>query len=1145
MGTEDKDLSRRLTLAVLAPVALLVALGGVLGVQLLRTSEDARWLDHSDRVLSRVYQLQKHFVDEETAIRGYLITSDARFLEPYYKARPVELLDQLTAVVDDNPDQLRRVEELRRRHESWQLDAAAVAEGKNLDEARSIPAMLRRREKMNSLREIVTQIVDDEHAIRDRRAAASERSTATTRTLFVVMFLGAAGFLAFFSRRQLTAITGTYASALAGERGVRATLEDEAWTRAGQAKLAEAVQGELSVEEVGDRVLTSLASYTDAEVGAFFDASGGVLRRRAGFALDPRAGGADAFGRGEGLVGRAAEGHDVLRVQDLAEHDEAPKLRAGTRERPTGELFLIPLRIGGRAYGVVELGYREAPPARATDLLGRIGEGVAVAVRSAEYRTRLRELLEESQRQAEELQTQQEELRVANEELEEQSKAVREAQARLEERQEELTTANSRLEEQAHDLESARESALEKADALERASRYKSEFLANMSHELRTPLNSSLILAKLLGDNKDGNLTAEQVKYAHTIYGAGNDLLTLINDILDLSKIEAGKIDVTFTEVPVARIAGTLVRLFEPVATDKGLRFAVVVEPGTPEHLVTDQQRIEQVLKNLCSNALKFTETGEVEVHISPGPRSVRFAVRDTGIGIAPHQHELVFEAFRQADGASNRKYGGTGLGLSISRDLARLLGGDITVSSEVGKGSTFVLTLPRARPAAATSPDAPRTLAPATPIKPAPRTPPAPVRRVSGSVAPAARAGARLVEDDRDALDARRRVVLVIEDDPRFAEILLQLAHERDFQCVVAGEADEGLTLATELLPSAIVLDINLPDHSGLSVLDRLKRTPATRHIPVHVVTVADHPQTVLSMGAAAYLQKPVKREELLDAFKQLEDRLARGVRRLLVVEDDPVQRDSLAKLLATESVELVAVGTVREALEAQAHGVFDCIVTDLTLPDDSGFHLLEQMSRAEGPHPPVIVYTGRSLSSDEEHLLRKYSSSIIVKGARSPERLLDEVTLFLHQVESKLPIDRQKMLKQARDREAVLDGRTILVVEDDVRNIFALSSVLEPRGAVVVVARNGHEALAALEKNAAVELVLMDIMMPEMDGLTAMREIRKRPQHAKLPIIALTAKAMKDDQERCLKAGANDYISKPLDVEMLLSLLRVWMPR
>lgn len=1140
MQLASKQLSRRLLVAVFAPAALLIALGVVLGAQIYRMSEDAHWLDHTDQVISKTYQTQQRILDQETAIRGFLLTSDRLFLELYHKATPPLLIDELRALTRGDAEQAKRVEEVARRYQEWFEEAARVVEGKDLAEARAQPAMLRRRAKMNALRETIGAIVDAEHALRTQRAAASETSTTNARNLFVVLFAASAAFLAFFSRRQLVSISGTYGAALTAERTVREKLEDEAWTRTGLAKVAEAVQGELSVEDVGTRVLAELAPYVGADVAVFFGAEAGLLRRRAGFALDNRAAGPETFPIGEGLVGRAATSDELVRVEDIADDADIPKVRSGTVERAPRELVLVPLHAGDKCHGVLELGFRRGPPARVLDLLGRIGEPVAIAARSAQYRTRLQELLEESQRQAEELQTQQEELRVANEELEEQSKAVREAQARLEERQEELTSANTQLEEQAQALERARESALEKAEALERASQYKSEFVANMSHELRTPLNSSLILAKLLADNKEGNLSSEQVKFAQTIYAAGNDLLTLINDILDLSKIEAGKIDVNATEVPIARITSNLARTFEPLAAEKKIRFSISVEPGTPDQIVTDQQRVEQIMKNLCGNAVKFTEAGEVEVKVSPGPRTVRFAVRDTGIGISPDQQELVFEAFRQASGGSNRRFGGTGLGLSISRDLARLLGGDISVTSELGHGSTFVLTLPRAIAAAkAVRDEAPRPAPAARPLVVAP-----PARRPTATSGPPA-PPPRLVEDDRETLDDKRRTVLVIEDDLRFAQILVDLAHERNFQCVVAGEADEGFALANELAPSAIILDVNLPDRSGLSVLDRLKRTPATRHIPVHVVTVTDHSQTALSMGAAEFLQKPVKREQLLDAFNRLENRLEHDVRRLLVVEDDPIQRDSLMKLLSTEGVEITAVGTAKEALEIQEAKTFDCIVSDLTLPDDSGFHLLERIARTDGPHPPVIVYTGRSLTPDEEQLLRKYSSSIIVKGARSPERLLDEVTLFLHQVESKLPPDRQRMLKQARDREAVLDGRTVLVVEDDVRNIFALSSILEPKGAKVVIARNGLEGLEMLAKTPQVELVLMDIMMPEMDGLTAIREIRKQPRHAKLPIIALTAKAMKDDQERCLQAGANDYISKPLDVEMLLSLLRVWMPR
>ena len=1134
MESENRDLSRRLLVAILAPVALLVALGVVLGAQILRMSEDAHWLDHSDSVLAEVNLAQKQLIDQETALRAFIITGLRLFLEPYEKARPDELLDAVAGQVGDNPAQVARVKSAREAHQRWSDSyALPIIETKTtLENARNADQMRIGKMQMDAVRADLQAFIDTEEALRKQRSAASLSSADTTRVLFLVLFTLSAAFLAFFSRRQLQAITGTYAEALAGERSVRGRLEDEAWARQGLAEAGEAVRGELDVSEVGDHALRALGKYVGADVGAFFVIDGDLLRRRAGFGLDPRHAGSETFERGAGIVGRAANADGLVRVQlsDVDDEERPPKVVTGTAEKDPREVLLLPLRVGGQTTGVLELGFLRPPPERVGSLLERVGETIAIGVRSAEYRTRLAELLEEAQRQAEELQAQQEELRVANEELEEQTRAVREAQTGLEERQEELTTTNARLAEQAQDLQAARETALEKNAALERASRYKSDFLANMSHELRTPLNSSLILAKLLGDNKDGNLSAEQVRFAQTIYAAGNDLLTLINDILDLSKIEAGKMDVNAQDVPIARIAEALRRTFEPIANDKKIQLSIGVDTSAPSHITTDPQRVEQILKNLVSNALKFTEKGAVAVTIAGGPRGIRFAVKDTGIGIASHQHELVFEAFRQADSNSNRKFGGTGLGLSISRDLARLLGGDITLASEVGKGSTFTLVLPAKG-------------APNAPIPHEERRPP--------TVAPPAQPpprqlAERLFEDDRDKLEeGKQRLLLVVEDDARFARILYDLAHERDFQCVVSGEAEEGFHLACELLPSAIVLDVNLPDHSGLSVLDRLKRNPSTRHIPVHVVTVADYQAQSLGMGAAAFLQKPVNREQLIATFERLEERLGGGMRNLLVVEDDAVQRDSLEKLLATDTVKITGVGTVKEALKALHAQTFDCVVTDLTLPDESGFKLLESLSSADGPHPPVIVYTGRNLTLDEEQSLRRYSSSIIVKGARSPERLLDEVTLFLHQVEAQLPADRQRMLRQARDREAVLDARTILVVEDDVRNIFALSSVLEPRGAKVVVARNGREGIEALEKHPEVDLVLMDIMMPEMDGFTAMREIRRKKEWQKLPIIALTAKAMKADQERCLEAGANDYISKPLDVEMLLSLLRIWLSR
>jgi CheY-like chemotaxis protein len=582
--------------------------------------------------------------------------------------------------------------------------------------------------------------------------------------------------------------------------------------------------------------------------------------------------------------------------------------------------------------------------------------------------------------------------------------------------------------------------------------------------------------------------------------------------------------------VAVAATVEGLLETLSPLAAQKGLAFTAAVEPGTPERLETDPQRLGQILKNLLSNAIKFTEAGGVSLRASAaGPGQVAFAVRDTGIGIPPHQQAIIFEAFRQADGSTHRRYGGTGLGLSISRDLARLLGGDVAVASTPGSGSVFTLTLPVAYAPASTARPAAPVAAEAVVARP-PRPGPAPAE----------------LPDDRDHLTGARRI-LVIEDDVAFARILRDLAHELGFECVVAHTAADGLAAAAEYRPSAIVLDVNLPDHSGLGVLDRLKHDARTRHVPVHVVSVADYRRQALERGAIGYALKPVQRDDLVEAFRRLEAKGTQAVRRVLVVEDDARQRESVQQLLKSDGVQIDGVETAAEALDRLRDTTFDCMVMDLNLPDMSGYELLERMAgQDEVSFPPVIVYTGRVLTRDEEQGLRRFSKSIIVKDARSPERLLDEVTLFLHQVESTLPVERQRMLKAARHREKALEGRRILVVEDDARNIFALSNVLEPKGAAVEIARNGREAIEVLERgDGAIDLVLMDIMMPEMDGLTAMREIRKRPQWARLPIIALTAKAMRDDQERCLAAGASDYIAKPLDVEQLLSLVRVWMPK
>ncbi|TDU26403.1 signal transduction histidine kinase [Panacagrimonas perspica] len=1109
-------------------------------------SLDARAVAREDvtrtlEVIAQVAELQTFLNNAETGQRGFLLTGDDAYLEPYSLAQR-DLPEQIATVrrlTEGNPRQanaLDRLEQLMAEKFSEMEQTLALYRSGKGAEALAMVRTDRGKAAMDAARQIVRELDEEERSL---LASREENWNRAVEVSFWVS-LGGSGLL----------LALILAASVLASRDHRAK-QSLAWIRAGQVRLAVRIQGEQRLEQLGENVLDFLARYMRAQVGAIYIAEEvGSFRRFAGYALAPDME-AVTLRSGQTLLGEAARQNTPLLVTDIPA-DYLP-VTSGAGRGKARALLIAPASVDGAVQAVIELGFfREVSPAD-HELLTRVSEMLGAAVRGSKDRTRLEQLLEETQRQSEELQTQQEELRVSNEELEEQGRALKVSQAQLEGQQVELEQTNSQLEEQMQmleaqkdDLSRAQVALTEKADELERASQYKSEFLANMSHELRTPLNSSLILAKVLADNKGGNLSDEQVRFAQTITSANQDLLALINDILDLAKIEAGQVELNVESLLVGRTSENLLRGFEPLARQKKVALKLSVEPGTPERIDTDPQRLGQVLKNLLSNALKFTDRGEVSLRIFQGAEdTLHFAVRDTGLGIAKDQQGIIFDAFRQADGSVHRRYGGTGLGLSISRDLAHLLGGEITVQSAPGEGSVFTLILPRIYTARAPD-DATPSVSTLTPLPAAVEAP-----RSTRTPAPAsAKPSAGIIEDDREFLKPGGRVLLVIEDDTNFALILRDIAREMNFQCIVTQTANDGLAAAMTYLPNAIVLDMNLPDHSGMGVLDTLKRTAQTRHIPVHVASVMDYSREALELGAIGYALKPVQREALVDAFRRLEAKFSQGLKRVLVVEDDARQRDAIHQLLGSPEVQIIAVENAGAALDQLRSHTFDCMVMDLNLPDLSGYQLLERMTEQEGvSFPPVIVYTGRSLTREEEQTLRKFSRAIIVKDARSPERLLDEVMLFVHQVEASLPPESQRMLKAARDRDTALEGRRILVVEDDVRNIFALSSVLEPRGAKIQIARNGIEAIDALTRKLepnerAIDLVLMDIMMPEMDGFTAMREIRKRAEFRKLPIIALTAKAMRDDQEKCLAAGANDYIAKPLDVDKLLSLVRVWMP-
>ncbi|MEE4078317.1 MULTISPECIES: response regulator [Pseudomonas] len=1119
-----------------------------------------QWVEHTDRVINNTNRSMKLSIDMETGMRGFLLTGDQHFLDPYEVAKPLLTaeLQGLQALVEDNPTQLDRFRRLLTLQEEWNVFALEMIKLRRENGDYQTPVLAGRGKRItDQIRTEYDQAVEMEQQLRLNRNAEVTRSTVMSVALYLVFVVIVSGILAWVGRRDLMTLSDTYSENLRQQEINAERLQKVAWLRNGQSELAEHVLGQLTLGMLGRNILQFLARYLGASVAAVYvrQEHGGLVRVASyGFSREQEERD-QTIHSDEGIVGQAARQDRVITLKDVPV--DYFKVSSGLGDGSPRSVIVVPTSNDDQVNGVIELGFLHALTEQDVEFLELISDNIGTSIEAARYRQRLQEVLAETQQLNEELQVQQEELRTANEELEEQSRILKESQAHLETQQAELEQTNEQLAEQGQALADQRD-ALDRnneelnqaqvelqarADELQRSSKYKSEFLANMSHELRTPLNSSLILAKLLAENPTENLTAEQVKFAESIYSAGNDLLNLINDILDISKVEAGKLEVRPENSSVSRLVEGLRGLFQPLATEKRLQFTVEMQAGAPTMLYTDRQRLEQILKNLLSNAIKFTETGTVSMIVSRQPGSgIAFTVRDSGIGIAEEHQQSIFEAFRQADGTTNRRYGGTGLGLSISRDLAALLGGSISVTSAPGQGSIFTLVLPEQYVEQSTEAQGANIAAVvSTPVMPAltvarPVVEPVVVRDEAIPV----------FDDDRDKAPFDKRCILVIEDEVRFAQILFDLAHELGYYCLVAHAADDGFNLAARFTPDAILLDMRLPDHSGLTVLQRLKELAPTRHIPVHVISVEDRQEAALHMGAIGYAVKPTTREELKDVFAKLEAKLTQKVKRILLVEDDALQRDSIARLIGDDDIEITAVGFAQEALDLLRDNIYDCMIIDLKLPDMLGDELLKRMSTEEiCSFPPVIVYTGRNMTRDEEAELMKYSRSIIIKGARSPERLLDEVTLFLHKVESQLSNERQKMLKTARSRDKVFEARKILVVDDDVRNIFALTSALEHKGAVVEIARNGLEAIAKLNEVEDIDLVLMDVMMPEMDGYEATIEIRKDPRWRKLPIIAVTAKAMKDDQERCLQAGSNDYLAKPIDLDRLFSLIRVWLPK
>jgi len=1149
-------------------------------------------------------QALKAMIDQETGVRGFLISGKEVFLQPFHQGkidfsnhirelRRVESqLEHKAAEAQANDAGGRNDElllnDLERLSSKW-LQEVATPEiearremNRHPETIDDVAQMLESgvgKELQDQMRIEFEIFIDIEEQLTQSRYADATMVANQTRNFTIgitLLFVLIALILVFLITRSITTpiLALRDASTAIGDGQLDTPIEirgrDEiselatsfrrmtgnllqaqeesdrrSWVDEGISQINDTIRGEKPSRELASNIIEQLCSTLGASVGILYlrmdnDRDGNLLSEpelhlTGSYAYIERKNLSSHYRWGESLVGQAALEEKPIRLSNIP--DDYVKVTSGLGESAPHHLLVVPFLFEQQVIGVIELGTIEPLHKDATDLISRVVESIGIAFQSANSREALGLALKDSQTLSEELQVQQEELQESNEQLEEQSQA--------------LDTSRKDVEERNRRLQSAQGELNERAEQLEQSSKYKSEFLANMSHELRTPLNSILLLSKLIAGG-DVESEEERRNNAQVIYDAGNDLLGLINEVLDLSKIEAGKMAIHLGNIDVTQFANSFKSLFEPQAKEKGLEFSVQVEEGLPQHIQSDQDRLQQVLRNFLSNAMKFTQSGTISVEVSAVTPSLThklmtfgnlreqlrqhpqnyivFSISDTGVGIPEEKHQLVFEAFQQADGSTSRTYGGTGLGLSISNQIAAMLEGALALNSSTkttDHGSTFSIVIPIS-PSMALSAVAETTAQLEQSI-----AEPESTLDVS-----APWVGASLVDDQMTTSPKDERTLLVVEDDPRFAQTLIDLGHKHRYKVIHAGTGTEGVRLAEHYRPSAILLDIQLPILDGWGVLRHLKKNPDTRHIPIHVLSVMEEQQFGYRLGAAEYLVKPVKPEELEEAFEHIEVQLKQAVKKLLVVEDNDIERESIIKLVACgHDIECIGVGTGAEALEELRKNHYDAFILDLQLPDMSGYEVLEAVAADTViQRIPTIVYTGKDLSMAEEKQLRIYAESIVLKTAESPARLLDETSIFLHRVWTDLSEDRQKLLTEVSNTDEQFKERTILLVDDDIRNTFALSAVLEKRGLTVRAADNGEEALELLDEHAdKIDLVLMDIMMPVMDGYEATRKIREQKRFEKLPVIALTAKALKEDRDLCIAAGASDYMTKPIDYDQL----------
>ncbi len=1162
-----------------------------------KLTDNAMLVDHTNQVIHQLEETVSILKDAETGQRGFLLTGQEEFLQPYNGAydSAISHIKQLKSLVIDNPDQLKSCDRLNnvvlnrlntlqnvivKKRQGQPIETTELRKGKMyMDEARSI----------------VTEMGMREQQLLQIRTIAMNKFAGYTPILIVVVAIlsiaiTSISFLRInsdFSHREqlqkdlvdkdeditrrITIIQSLADKISDGDYAIRvddkgkdglgnvafslnkmaASLEhsfkllsDKEWLQTGLAGLNEKMLGEYNLQELGSKIISFITRYTNSQSGAIYMVENKNLRLVSGYALTPESG-KRLISWGEGITGQCVvEGKEII-VQPVPA-DQMSIAFASGNVKPAA-VIAIPFFYEYLATGVIELASIEPFTENTLAFLKMASHNIGIVVNSVENRKKLQELLEETQSQAEELQAQHGELENINEELEAQTQKLQASEEELKVQQEELQEANQELEERARLLEERNQQIFErnieiqkKAEELALSTRYKSEFLANMSHELRTPLNSILLLSRLMTENNEHNLNDEQIEYSKVIFSSGQGLLLLIDEILDLSKIEAGKMELQYANIPISEMVNDMMALFQPVATEKKVEFLVKVSSQVPAVIETDKLRLEQIIRNLISNALKFTAKGYVQLSIQMDEHDesiITFIVKDTGIGISHDKQQLIFEAFQQADGSTRRKYGGTGLGLSISRELARLLGGEIRLKSEPGEGSEFAVLIPISqayKKNISPAPEAPVSIVPEV-IPPRKDG----TKRYIASVIPES------IPDDRDNIGKDDKVVLIVEDDINFAKALLEYTRRRGYKGIVIVRGDEALPTTRKYKPTGVLLDIELPVKDGWEVMDELKKDPATKHIPVHIMSSHEVKYKSLSEGAIDFINKPAAFEKMEDIFRKLEYVLNHNPRKVLIVEENTRHAKALAYFLETFSVNTEIRNTVNDGISALHNKEVNCVILDMGIPDQKSYETLERVKKTSGlENIPIIIFTGKSLSKAEEVRIKQYADSIVIKTAHSYQRILDEVTLFLHLVEAgQSTASGSKQYKTLGVLHEVLKGKTVLVADDDVRNIYSLSRALENFEMTVISAVDGKEALRQLEAHPETDIVLMDMMMPEMDGYETTRRIKGMPQYRNLPVIAVTAKAMTGDREKCISAGASDYITKPVDIDQLLSLLRVWL--